>query len=113
MFLAIVLGFGFLPVIVLNRDNWFTKNNCALCDQYLTVVISMGYTRVSGQIEFFLILVPEVLACVPFTKWSNKTKQAIQLIYNIYLFDLKKRTKYIWETEQDPSIHKRTKKNIN
>lgn len=51
--------------------------------------------------------------------WSNKTKQAIQLGYanriiysNILLFDLKKRTRYIWEIEQDPSIHKHTSKTI-
>ena len=50
----------------------------------------------------------------------QQTKQAIQLGYanriiysNILLFDLKKRTKYIWETEQDPSIHKRKGKTIN
>ena len=51
--------------------------------------------------------------------WSNKTKRAIQLGYanrtiysNILLLDLKKRTRYIWEIEQDPSIHKHTSKTI-
>ena len=50
----------------------------------------------------------------------QQTKQAIQLVYanriiysHILLFDLEKRTKYISETEQDPSIHKRTGKTIN
>ena len=51
--------------------------------------------------------------------WSNKTKQAIQLGYanhiiysNILLFDLKKGTEYIEETEQDSSVYKHTSKTI-
>ena len=37
----------------------------------------------------------------------------IIIIYsNILLFDLKKRMRYIWEIEQDLSIHKHTSKTI-
>ena len=49
----------------------------------------------------------------------QKPKQAIQLGYanriiysNILLFDLKKGTEYIEETEQDSSVYKHTSKTI-
>ena len=56
---------------------------------------------------------------VLFSVLSNKTKQAIQLGYanriiysNILLFHLKKRKKSSWETEQNLSVHKHTRKTI-